>query len=219
MKNLKVSLYDILGYLFPGLIFFGGLVLFYSTFLNGSTIVSWNMTDSIVSWVALIVVCYILGHSVQAIAGLLLRRKIPQNNPISEEVISNAKAAIANVYGIELTDTLLNRYCKSIVNLYGDRSNADTYIHREGFYRGGCVGFMFLTIMFIPRLFCVEYVISGTLYTMNIGTTIVLIILFVSVTLLFRYRYYRFVRYSFEETLISATLIARTQKKAETDDC
>ena len=71
MKDIQVTLYDVFGYLFPGAIFVAALFLAYWTaFLPPHQDLT-KITGA--GWVFMLMVAYVSGHFVQALANLVVR--------------------------------------------------------------------------------------------------------------------------------------------------
>ena len=138
VKEVEVTLYDLFGYLFPGAVFFGFLVLLYSLLFAGSTM----PVDGIagLGWAVLLACSYVLGHVVQALANLLLGRwgnAVSLGLPKAEA--DPLKRKVAEVTGLaesSVDDDKLLSVCESYLQQNGKTEAGDIYVCREGFYRG-----------------------------------------------------------------------------------
>jgi hypothetical protein len=153
MNDLKVTLYDVFGYLIPGAFFMLAICLvLWGIFADGSNgYLQIDLRDIPVGvwWVGALV-SYVMGHIVHALANILTPifpradascfadgRKIPP------KVISTAKAKAESILGvpaIEITDDLLGKLCQHSIP-QTENETYELFVYREGFYRGLVVAF------------------------------------------------------------------------------
>jgi hypothetical protein len=154
LADIQVTLYDIFGYLLVGLAAFASLsVLTWALVFPTARLREPHLTSA--DWFAVLVVSYILGHLVQAVANALTERFpslapkarealawIPCHKKITEKVLleepckdASDKDKEAHAYKVfELCDIVVAQ--KGVAG--GDR---EIYQYREGFYRGLAVSF------------------------------------------------------------------------------
>jgi len=72
VRDIKVTLYDIFGYLLPGAVFFAGItILFWAIYIPRTSLVLFRLTIEI--WVLVLLLAYFSGHIVQALGNLLTK--------------------------------------------------------------------------------------------------------------------------------------------------
>jgi hypothetical protein len=157
LADVQVTLYDIFGYLFVGLVAVASIwILGWALVFPDAALREPHLSSS--EWLALSIVAYISGHLVQAIANMVfertslkpkgfeawnwmppeLRKKISQKVGVpmpAKKAPSQEKEDFA-VKVLELCDIVVTQDSDA----GGDR---DIYQYREGFYRGLTVAFSF----------------------------------------------------------------------------
>ncbi len=146
MKDIKLTLYDIFGYLVPGIVFLLGLIILYWTaFLNDSRLTFPSLSSS--RWLGLAVTAYLLGHMAQAIA-ILLPSIFPEGISLVSargddkgfrELLAAARRKLAKKLEEQpnrLSDSAVISISTRAVKLSGGAAVDEIYEHRAGFYRG-----------------------------------------------------------------------------------
>lgn len=149
VKDIQVTIYEILGYLLPGLAFLMALVvLFWALFLPRQT-AGFSGLSSGELWAAL-GAAYVAGHVAQAL-GNLLERAFGRNEDLvlgkDGELPARLKAAIRvkvkqtlHLDADELPPRWFYRLCDDALVHAGKAGDREVYVYREGFYRGMSVG-------------------------------------------------------------------------------
>jgi hypothetical protein len=169
LADIKVTLYDIFGYLLPGLVVLaGGAVFFWAVFVPDSPLHSPTLSGP--EWFAVLITAYILGHLAQALANdigsVLVWAVGPFKSPEQRELKALAaphqeklaKATHvpwdrnANDETQRKTAGRLYEVCDTSVAQVGSTANREIYIYREGFYRGLVVGFSIGLIGLLVRI-------------------------------------------------------------------
>ncbi len=146
MKDIKLTLYDIFGYLVPGGVFLLGLLLVYwSAFLADTTLSFPSLSNS--RWLAAAVAAYLLGHMAQAIANLM-PRVFPEGILLAHtrgedkgfrELLAAAKRKLAKKLEEQpsrLSDSAVIAISTRAAKVCTGSAVDEIYEHREGFYRG-----------------------------------------------------------------------------------
>ena len=163
MKELSVTLYDIFGYLVPGSIFLAGSAIVYWTAFGMAPADIDAMTAPV--WIAVAVIAYLFGHMVQAVANLLmkgftktpdlvLKPKSALSAPVQMIELATSKAAkiLELPAGSTMSTDELYEICDHFVQQKCNTATRDIYVYREGFYRGICIGFVFLSLSLLLRV-------------------------------------------------------------------
>src|SRR5262249_10612645 len=168
IKDLQVTLYEIFGYLLPGMVLLTSLLLlFWAIFFSTPTLTFDLKTTEV--WLAFLIFSYVAGHMGQAVGNLIQKRLksaetlvLGQNGELSPEVLKACKAKAAKAYEVDtaaLSDYWLVRLCDDAVLRAGKLGEREIFQYREGFYRGTAVGFAALTVAslaFMVRLWFVD---------------------------------------------------------------
>jgi len=217
MEKLSFTLYEIFGYLLPGgIVFIAIVVLYWAFFVPTVPLGIATFQVGLVTWVAVIVTSYIMGHAAQAVANKCFRgveKLVLASQPTwMSERAGQAASEILKVdpkeLGAKWIITALDEYTIQA----GKTGDRDLFVYREGFYRGTTLSLFFLgaamlvrmlfpgaSIMFTKGLFHISWfellttsaVISGTGY-------------------LFLGRYKRFAEYRITHAIMSALALRGT---------
>jgi len=146
VKDIKLTLYDIFGYLVPGIVFLLGLmILYWTVFLNETRLTFPSLSTA--KWLGLAVTAYLLGHMAQAIANLL-PGIFPEGISLVSargddkgfrELLAAGRRKLAKKLEEQpnrLTDSAVIAISTRAVKLSGGASVDEIYEHRAGFYRG-----------------------------------------------------------------------------------
>lgn len=198
MQTAKVALYEIFGYILPGTVTLLSIQVVFCILNNGFLYIP----ESVHGSVLLIFVAYFLGHVNQAIGNLFY-------NIFQDPIIKGHES------GIELAKKALNidtsvpneKALKVMLNIAATdtckKNNIETFIEREGFYRGSTVGFIILFITMLVSLLLMDLQFNAKDYIVIIKKEqkIFLIILSGIVSVLFFKRYQRFLHYKIRAVL------------------
>ena len=242
LKDLQATVYDIFGYLLPGLVALLALVILFWAILIPTTPLSPTITETF-NWAVVLIVGYLLGHLVQALANLLLSPfKDPEElalspelkpeeksgkseadkNRLPEPLISLAKSKVSAMAHIPLPDVkshLLYRFCDETVVQAGMIHDRDMYIYREGFYRGMAVSFLLLLLALVVRaLIPTPYLsLSGTPHPIASTTLLsIAVVPLLGIWLCFN-RYKRFGHYKVEQAVIGFLVLQAKKSEGEAE--
>jgi hypothetical protein len=158
-SNFAFTLYEIFGYLLPGMVVgLAFVVLFWVAFAPTVPLGLANYQPSLATWTAFASGCYLLGHAVQAVANIFLKG--------AEEAVlivdgtaplwlwQRATQVAANLVGIDERD-LEPQWVFRILDEYGVQTgklgDRDMLVYREGFYRGIAIALFFLSVALVIR--------------------------------------------------------------------
>jgi tetrahydromethanopterin S-methyltransferase subunit B len=231
LADIKVTLYDIFGYLLPGLVVLtGAAVFFWAVFVPDIPIHSPTLSGP--EWFAVLIAAYILGHLAQALAndiGFVLVRVVGSfKSPEMREFAALAEthqAKLRKATHIHWDETvkekdkdkelgreagLLYDACDASVAQYGSTANREIYIYREGFYRGLVVGFSIGLIGLLVRLLVGgAQVQNGDDIDPIPSSTLWFLVCFVAVGIVLTYiRYRRFREFRIKNAFLSYLVLA-----------
>lgn len=213
-RGFRLTLYDIFGYLAPGMVFLAGMaILFWAIYIPRIPFSVFRPTAD--GWVFFLLLAYFSGHIVQAL-GNLLANLLPclETSVISREgtcivpefLVESAKREVGAMLGFDVKDMAsewLLTICDETVAQRGVRDR-DIYQSREGFYRGLAVSFLALFLSLVARTSVpgTSVRLSGSLQVVS-GSTLLFFILFsLAGTLLAFFRYRRFARYRITQAIV-----------------
>lgn len=138
--TFKFSLYEVFGYIFPGLMLGGAILMADISILHplASDIPAWVTSKTAL---ALIVgVSYILGHAVQAAANVVFRgttkRIVKSPGPSGcHELLKRARQHLPGHLDGFPDETLISIFEQAFQNR-GTSPEREVFVYREGFYRG-----------------------------------------------------------------------------------
>lgn len=150
IKDIQLTLYEIIGYLIPGLVNLTGLALFFwGLFLPTTTVTVDLHTGEL--WIAFLVTAYIAGHMAQALGNLsekwlkpieLIVMENATKDRFPQSIIEACKKKAKELTGADISDVparWLYRVCDDAVVRSGRIGEREIFVYREGFYRGMCV--------------------------------------------------------------------------------
>lgn len=213
--NLKVTLYEICGFLLPGTVFLVGFViLFWSLFHPCIPLTLGGFTRD--AWVFIILASYFLGHLAQALANCTIGRH-PQKEDlfltqgraesIPDALLQRATSKIAEMFGVapeEVSREFLYRICDEIVAQGGNREDREIYQYREGFYRGLTIPLVMLGFSLFMRAAIkgASLNLSGVVWPIGRAELCTLALMSFAGSWLSFLRYRRFARYSVTQAVI-----------------
>lgn len=207
MKTADVSLYDVLGYLLPGVVGSVGLYLVLRSAL-GPVEHCW-VSVSPMRGAALLLGAYIVGHIMQALGNQLekMLRINPQNSILEgaagseARVIEKARQKARQLIGLPSEAALTNQTLFDIMDhhlqQHGQTATHEVYVYREGFYRALSIACILVAVGCLCRAFGDPVHLS--LFAGKISATRPLLYLSSMLALtsgvLFQLRYRRFSKY------------------------
>ena len=215
LNNFAFTLYEIFGYLLPGSIaLLGFLVLDWSIFVPAVPLGVSTFQAGLITWTAVVVASYLLGHAAQAIGNVFLRGAEDAalgtkhgSAPLwMRERATQAASEILKADPAQLTSVWIFRTLEEYATQVGKEGDRDIFIYREGFYRGTAVSLIFLAVTLAVRMFfpgCRIQFASGLFYVSRWELFTTLLIT-TGVALLFIRRYRRFAEYRVTRAVLAA---------------
>ena len=219
MRDVQLSLYDLLGYIIPGFILFAGVFEIFNLSNVFESKINLFMSITPTQWVVLIIISYIIGHCLHSFSNLTLDRFLGyppkryfdkkfktyfndyQMKEISTKILIISGMPVDKREQDEIT-LIKSSYwlCYTYIINNSKNSLSPIFLSLTGFYRGLVVSFALLTILaFIRIIFFVDLFKSIHLF--------VFFILFV----LFSIRTFRFFDY-LTNTVYTEFLIIKEEK-------
>lgn len=220
LRDIKVTLYDIFGYLLPGIILLVAIAIIFWVFICSPTIEVPNKL-TLEQWLLVLLLSYIFGHMSQAIANLLFKF-LPSNeslvlskdqkNNLPESLILATKSKVSAILGIDLekiTDEMLYTFCDETTLQGGNITDREVLQYRKGFYRGLSVSFLILFIAFVLRVAVPGASISISYCIQSLNWRVFLFSISISLAccLLFFFRYLRFARHRVVRAIMGFTVL------------
>lgn len=231
LADIQVTLYDIFGYLFVGLVAVASLwILGWALVFPDAALREPPLSSS--EWLAVLIVGYVVGHLVQAIANKVFERPslkpkareawewmpVELRKKILERLDVPKPGADAPAKDQEAFASKVYELCDIVVAQDGDAGgDRQIYQYREGFYRGLTVAFLFGFVAVLTRALHngqaligpgERHVVSGSEYVFALA------VLGVASRLAYR-RYLRFFEYKLHNAFASfavATGLIRVSK-------
>lgn len=155
ISDFRASLYDLFGYLLPGIVAFVGVILILESmsFLQApKQILALTVSTPLVG---LLLIAYILGHLCQAganhLPGLRITAEdlIKKGDDVPRALLERAQTLLARRVQIDLTKVPMAmqlRMMDEAIPISSGDSEREIFIYREGFYRGMAVASALLLI-------------------------------------------------------------------------
>ena len=152
-ESLSFTLYEILGYLMPGLIATAALSISLWAIFHGDSVLPltfWRLSPTGVF--ASLFVAYMLGHLVQALANPVLKGADKSVMSGDDPAILVAKQRALELFqgttidSNKISDDWLERAMDERCIQVGQQGDREIFTYREGFYRGTTVAMVFLCV-------------------------------------------------------------------------
>jgi hypothetical protein len=225
MQSLRVTLYEIFGYLAPGLIGMTALAIsIWAVYLPALPITSEVFKLRPVFFFVLAFASYLIGHFLQALGNLHARAE--RRNKLCRDCESLqriALEALTTKYKIpspceSLSDVTALAF--AIMSQMGRTDAYEVFVYREGFYRAGYLSFILLAVSFLFRCVFPGYIdFHGRSFAIP-KSMLVLFFLLSSITALFFFlRFRRFGEYRVKHVLgvISVAPISNSNSDTKED--
>jgi hypothetical protein len=197
MESIKVTLYDIFGYLLPGILLLVALAIaFWALFYPTEPLRQFELANHLL--VAVLTVGYIAGHVLQGVANLIYAGRDTVAAELPASVVAAARAKLRRL-GMDTAGSGKDLYeiAHEFVTQRGVRENQELMEYRTGFYRGMSLAFVGLSGALVFRWISSDTFVGVSPNSVRVTWGMFLfVILFSAVTAFFFHRRYgRFVRY------------------------
>ncbi len=233
LKDIRVTLYDVFGFLLPGMVFLTSvLVLVWAVYLPRIPLAAVDLPA--VAWTGLLVAAYFAGHVAQAISIQLVRwASTPEQRLLGRcksgrcvvgslpaPIRDAAKQRAAEILGADLDRVdakWFYRICDQVVAQRGRVADRDVYIYREGFYRGTAASFLMLALATLVRAVVpgASVQVSGAPLTIGRWTLPLLSAVFLGAALASYGRYRRFGEYKVSQAVIGCAVLSANEKPSD----
>jgi hypothetical protein len=233
IKDLQITLYEIFGYLLPGMVMFSSLLLLFWAIFFPTPSIGFDLKTTEV-WLAFLVFSYVAGHMGQAVGNLIQKRissaeklVLGQNGELSPAVLKAFKEKAAKAYEVDvgaLDEYWLFRLCDDAVLRSGKLGEREIFQYREGFYRGTAVGFASLTVAclaFVVRLWFVDghsLKITGSDWSLTPWQFLFVALVAGAFSILAFLRYRRFGAYRVTHAMLGFLTVKDEKKPESTKD-
>ncbi len=229
MSGLKFTLYELLGYLAPGIVGLLALALVvWAAFLpiTPFTVTNYSLTKESIA--LLVFAAYALGHLIQGLCNFHpSTEKSAKEKGHHSVLVASARKGLSSRCGIELGHYDVGQIAAlaqtSLLNT-GKTDDFDVFLYREGFYRGSSAAYLLLSGACVFRDFRGQTTLnfSGKVYTLGHAPLVFAAALSLLFAIVFYRRYIRFGTYRLQHLLNFGTLPAKAVDelvgtKAESD--
>lgn len=226
MKSLRITIYEVLGYLAPGMVCLAALCVFiWAAFWPQAPLAIAKYSTGKEEIAFILFTAYMLGHFVQGMSNLHPNAEISIEKERKHiALIEQARSSLARRCKIDTHDysiTHLVGLAQGLLLHSGKTDDHEVFLYREGFYRGSSLSYLLLTIALIVRALChpATIIISDNRFDLNYSFFVFAIFLSSAISVVFYHRYRRFGRYLILNLLHCACLPEKSAKaKDKADD-
>jgi len=224
MNFAQITIYDIVGYFFPGVVSLFGVYLILCPYLM--PLEHYWIVITLVKWCILGLSAYIAGHCIQGIANWL--DKLLRSTSGVDQILSARSGSVAvktatrhlssiiNVKEEEIKSQMLYEIMDSYVVQKGKTEIRDIYVYREGFYRGLCVAYVIVAIGILIRLLsCHCYKVFGGRISLTNTLLYCFLVPSVFAIVIFYQRFRRFETYRINFALHSFLVLNKNNEGKE----
>lgn len=220
IENVKFTIYEVLGYLFPGAVTaFGLAILFWSLFLPRVPFPMYKQLN-IADWVLISLAAYVCGHFTQALGNLLwYSAESHELAPGKSATADVARKSVAVMLGVEpqsIEPKSLFGFCDEYMVQKGQIGDRDIFVYREGFYRGSTVALLLLSLAVAARLVAPYPSVKFADYIFFVSRpqlTVLLSVLLGSALLAYK-RFMRFGAYRVNHAITAFVCLTRSENTA-----
>jgi hypothetical protein len=226
IKDLQVTLYDVFGYLLPGIVFVAALAtLFWAIFFPQAVLPVDLPTAEV--WIAFLVASYVAGHMAQALGNLIVWFRpstedlilgTTSKSRLPEPLVTACRTKAKETFGVDVSNVSANwlyRFCDDAVIRSGKTGERDVYIHREGFYRGifvGLVTFSLATLALFLRLWIGNNHLKISTWEIGPGQLLFFLLLWIGWSWLAYRRHRRFGEYRVTHAMLGFLTVKEDKK-------
>jgi hypothetical protein len=159
IEKIQITLYEIFGYLLPGLIACAAaLIIYWALCLPLVPLPAYKFRPSALGWIVLLGLSYVLGHLVQGIGNKLLtgaeEAALGPRGSIPSELRRAGRdkaAALMGVPSARVDAVSLFRFADEYAIQHGQMGDREIFVYREGFYKGATVALLALSLAAVLR--------------------------------------------------------------------
>ena len=224
-NDIKVSLYDLFGYFFPGAIFCIALgILFWSLFFPDRFEFPFVITKAIA--LILLLVAYLAGHLVQAVANRTCRTSSRIQEAMAtlpDQIKVAVRSEVSRKYDLnvtELKDDWVYRLSDYAFTRIGNVDNKVIFEAREGLYKGLFVSFAALSVSLFARMLAPagRIQIQSTVIWLLWYRVLALGVICLAACPLLYQRYKRFSRYKILESILGFLAASKIAPQKEDEE-
>lgn len=221
MKEIQLTLYEIFGYIIPGMITLSAvLIVYWTSFMKVPFSVD---AISPQGWWAIAFAAYLIGHLIQAVANLgFMTIWIPTVDlvfgtkaplalpaPIIAEAHAFALEKTKLPTGSKISGSQTFEICDAFLQQRGNSDTRDIYVYREGFYRGCFISSLLLGAAIILRALCKDskLLIDGRYMSFSRLELLAVAFVLMGSAILFFQRFRRFGKYLIANSIYSALVL------------
>jgi hypothetical protein len=227
--DLRASLYDLFGYLIPGITATAGVLLFLQLFATHPHSLAFPGLPIQQGWLSFLLLGYIVGHAVHALGNI-----VPGLNRSAESIafsagglptglIDDAMLTVSTLLGTGVAGLPPEEQFAIIDEarvLHPNTGDRDTYVYREGFYRGMVVAMVILALSLVGHLRPASLCFYGSSEAqVCVARAVILLIILMSTATSwgFFHRMRRFGRYRVQRGLYQFLVAAKAQGGRRTE--
>jgi hypothetical protein len=217
LGNLTFTLYEVFGYLLPGFVALHGILVLYWAFFVPSVSLEFPPYQlGLVTWTALVVASYLLGHAVQGVGNALLNgaedAALSSSGTAPQWMRERAAQLAGKLLALgstEIKPVWVVRTLDEYSVQAGEVGDRDMFVYREGFYRGTAIAIFFLSVALLVRAWIPGASIQFTKGVSCISTRQILSIALITsgVGRIFVRRYRRFAEYRITRAVLAAFVL------------
>jgi len=201
-KDIKVTLYDIFGYLIPGIVFLSAIVIFFwSSYFPKDPLEPFQKPIEI--QLLFLLLAFLAGHLAQSLGNILGKFSLSTEELVLSmpyNIVYSAKSKVSSMLDVDIKYLSLEslfKICDEAVVQHGKSENREMYIYHEGFYRGLTISFLAfsLSLSFRTLFPGASIMILDTLQPISWTVLWFFILISLAGSLLAFFRYRRFAEY------------------------
>ena len=208
MSSLRFTLYEIIGYMAPGVVGLAALsIVFWAAFLPQHAIEIANNSHTKEELALFLFAAYTIGHLVQGLCNYHPSpEKLAERRAKHAALISNARAGLSSRCSMNLDKYDLGQIV-ALAQTYllhtGKTEDHEIFLYREGFYRGSSASYALLGVALLFRVFRGEtrLVMSGATVDVSPHAIVFLSLISILISVVFYQRYIRFSNYRLQNLL------------------
>lgn len=216
LSEVRVTLYDVFGYLLPGLVAFGAVTIFvWATVFPSAALHEPKLSSS--EWIGVLLASYVLGHLVQAVANMAAPLRGRAQAALDWSPFDTEIACAVHVPPLSGNPTDAERdararrifeLCDIAVSQKGTTADREMYQYREGFYRGLAASFVLGLVAVVVRAAVGGNALVGKTHLVTGGEYLLACVFLAVAASLAYHRYARFFEYKLHNTFGAFAVLA-----------